>query len=121
MAVPTDTIDKLDETFQAIGQMCAGPTEEQWKTPTDLPNWTVQDNLSHLIGTEAMLQGMPHTEHRAADMSHTKNPIGESNEHEVDVRRSMSGGQVLASGASSPHCGSRPCAELTSRTSTHRR
>ena len=96
MTIPADTIDKLAETFAALSSLCAGFDEAQWNTPTDLPAWTVKDNLSHLIGTERMLQGLPTTEHRAVDTSMAKNAIGEANEHAVDARRSHSGAEVLA-------------------------
>jgi uncharacterized protein (TIGR03083 family) len=96
MPIPIDTVDKLDETFGAISRLGAGLTEQQWKTTTDLPGWTVQDNLSHLIGTERSLQGLPGTDHRAPDAPYVKNPIGEFNEREVDVRRSRPGADVLA-------------------------
>jgi uncharacterized protein (TIGR03083 family) len=92
----TDSVDKLQQLYAAISELGSQLTEAQWKTPSDLPGWTVQDNLSHLIGTERMLQGLPAAEHRAAPTDHVKNPIGEFNEHEVDVRRSSTGAQVLA-------------------------
>jgi uncharacterized protein (TIGR03083 family) len=95
MTIPTQTIDKLAQTWQAISELCADLTPQQWATPTDLPEWSVQDNLSHLIGTERLLQGLDRTTHRAADVSHTKNPIGEMNEHDVDSRRPLSGADVL--------------------------
>lgn len=94
--IPTQILDTLEHTWSSINTLCESLTEEQWKTPTQLPGWTVQDNLSHLIGTERMLQGLPATEHRASDMSFVKNPIGEFNEHEVDVRRDRPGAEVLA-------------------------
>lgn len=90
-----DTIDQLAETWQSISNLCAGLDEHQWKTPTDLPGWTVQDNLAHLIGTERMLQGLPPTEHRAQDADHVRNAIGAATEHEVDLRRSRTGAEVL--------------------------
>lgn len=96
MSIPTDTVDNLQQTFTAISTLGAGLTEEQWKAPTDLPAWNVQDNLSHLIGTERMLQGLPRTDHVATRTTHVKNPIGEMNENEVDARRAMSGADVLA-------------------------
>jgi uncharacterized protein (TIGR03083 family) len=96
VTIPTDTIDKLDETFRNISELCATLTEAQWKTPTDLPGWTVQDNLSHLIGTEAVLQGLPRGEHRAPEVEHVKNPIGRLNEDDVDLRRGRPGSEVLA-------------------------
>ena len=65
MPIPHDTIDKLEETFHALSDIGARLTEEQWKSPTDLPGWTVQDNYAHLIGTERMRQGLPATDRRA--------------------------------------------------------
>jgi uncharacterized protein (TIGR03083 family) len=94
--IPTDTIDKMADTFAAISTLGAALTPAQWQLPTDLPGWTVQDNLSHMVGTERMLQGLPATEHRSGEAAHVRNPIGEWNEHEVDVRRSRSGAEVLA-------------------------
>jgi uncharacterized protein (TIGR03083 family) len=94
--IPTQILDTLEHTWNSINSLCESLTETQWKTLTQLPGWTVQDNLSHLIGTERMLQGLPATEHRATDMSFVKNPIGEFNEHEVDVRRGRSGPEVFA-------------------------
>ncbi len=94
--IPTNIIDTLDHTWSSINTLCSSLSEEQWKTPTQLPGWSVQDNLSHIIGTERMLQGLSPTEHRADDLSFVKNPIGEFNEHEVDERRSKSGADVFA-------------------------
>lgn len=89
------TIDTLDDVFNSLSELGSRLTEDQWKSPTDVPRWTVQDNLSHLVAIERVLEGLPGTDHRANDTSHVRNPIGEANEHEVDVRRSMSGAAVL--------------------------
>jgi len=83
------------EALNALTELCAPLTEEQWKTDTDCPGWTVQDNISHLIGIERMLLGKPSTEHRAPKFDYIKNPIGEHNEHEIDARRSLSGSEVF--------------------------
>jgi uncharacterized protein (TIGR03083 family) len=56
----------------------------------------VQDNLSHLIGVERMLQGLPPTAHQAAGVDHVKNAIGVANENEIDARRDHSGAAVLS-------------------------
>lgn len=90
------TISKLYATWESIIDLCTTLDERGWKTMTRCPGWTVQDNLSHLIGTERMLAGLPATEHRSGALGHVKNPIGEFNEHEVDVRRALTGEQVLA-------------------------
>ena len=94
--IPTDSINKLASLFDSLSTFGASLTEAQWKTPTQLPGWTVQDNLSHIIGTERVLYGLPEFEHKASDLSNTKNPIGEMNEHHVDLRRSRSGAEVFA-------------------------
>ena len=94
--IPTDTIDKLEHTWRSLSTFCASLTEAQWKTASQLPHWTVQDNLSHIVGTEAGMQGIERSDHQASDLSHVKNPIGEMNEHDVDSRRGRSGAEVLA-------------------------
>ncbi|MHB1091221.1 MAG: maleylpyruvate isomerase family mycothiol-dependent enzyme, partial [Ilumatobacteraceae bacterium] len=81
--------------WSSIDLLCAPLTESQWKTPTACPGWSVQDIISHLIGIERVMMGMEPTEHRSSPHDYVKNPIGESNEHEVDSRRSLAGAQVL--------------------------
>jgi uncharacterized protein (TIGR03083 family) len=94
--IPQETIHKLEETWRSISDFCQTLTEEQWKTFTQLPQWTVQDNLSHLVAFEANFQGTPRPQHTAADKSHVKNELGSSNEDDVDVRRALLGAEVLA-------------------------
>ena len=53
--IPTDTIDKLEAIWRSVSALGAQLDEAQWKLPTDLAGWTVQDNLAHLIGTERRL------------------------------------------------------------------
>ena len=96
MAIPTDTIDKLEETYRSISALGAQLSEEQWKSPSELPGWTVQDNLSHLVGTERSLEGLPLSDREAPESGHVKNPIGAFNEREVDARRGRTGAEVLA-------------------------
>lgn len=94
--IPTETIDKLEQTWTSISEFCASLTEEQWKTMTQLPHWTVQDNLSHLIAFEAEFHGFARPDHVASDKSHVKNDLGSTNEDDVDFRRSRTGAEVLA-------------------------
>lgn len=93
--IPHETIDKLADTWQAVIDVCTGLTAGQWATATDCPGWSVQDNVSHLIGTERLLHGLPPTDHQMPAPEHVKNPIGEFNEREIDVRRSLTGDAVL--------------------------
>jgi uncharacterized protein (TIGR03083 family) len=89
------TLSTLYDTWDSTSALCAALDESQWKTMTRCPGWSVQDNVSHLIAVERMLAGLPPTEHRAEAADHVKNPIGEFNEHEVDVRRGLKGAEVL--------------------------
>ncbi len=94
--IPTETINKLAITFDSLNDLCTQLTEEQWSMPTQLPRWNVKDNLSHIIGTERVLYGLPEIEHKSNDLSDTHNPIGEMNEHHVDYRRPRTGAEVYA-------------------------
>ncbi len=91
-----EVVDKMEAVWRSIDALCANLTDEQWKTPTDCPNWSVQDQLSHLCAGEHGLLGRPPVEHTPRDLSHVKNEMGERNEASVDYRRSKSGPEVLA-------------------------
>lgn len=93
---PVDLVTMLLATWSSLDAMLGALDEPQWKSPTQCPGWSVQDTVSHLIATERLLAGDPSTTHRATDLAHTRNPIGEWNEHEVDSRRNLSGAAVLA-------------------------
>lgn len=94
--IPAHTLDTLELTFDSMTALAATFTEEQWKTPTLLPGWSVQDNYSHLIALERMLEGLPATQHRSPKFDYIKNPFGATNENEVDSRRHLAGAQVFA-------------------------
>jgi uncharacterized protein (TIGR03083 family) len=71
-------------------------TDEEWATPTEVPGWSVQDNLTHIAGLEWQLLGRPRPEHTIPDdLPHVKNEFGRHNEIWVDSRRSRTGAQVL--------------------------
>ena len=91
----TNYLDELFATWSSISELCEPLSESQWKTPTSCPGWTVQDIVSHLIGVERVLTGLQSTTHRSSPRDYVKNAMGESNEHEVDSRRSLSGTEVL--------------------------
>ena len=56
----------------------------------------MQDTLSHIIGTERFLEGLPLAPARTGTPDYVHNPIGELNENEVDARRGLPGEEVLA-------------------------
>ena len=90
-----ELVDRLEEVWASIDSMCANLTESQWKTPTDLPGWSVQDNVVHISAIESSILGRPAPDHTPPDYDHVKNDMGKNNEVWVDSRRSWSGEQVL--------------------------
>lgn len=88
-------VDLMEHVWSSIGSLCSSLTEAQWKTPTDCPGWSVQDQVSHLVGAESGILGNPRPDHTPQDTSHVKNDVGQSNEVVVDYRRSWAGQEVL--------------------------
>jgi uncharacterized protein (TIGR03083 family) len=92
---PTETTDQLEETWRSIIAVGRELSEDEWERPTDCPGWSVKDHVSHVIGTERMLQGLPAATVDVVDAPHVKNQIGEFNEREAVARRDRSGAEVL--------------------------
>ncbi|MPZ85597.1 MAG: maleylpyruvate isomerase family mycothiol-dependent enzyme [Actinophytocola sp.] len=80
----------IDELLGSLG-------DAQWTTPTALPGWSVQDNVSHIIGTECALTGEtpPPCAADVRGFSHVRNDIGAANEHWVQGLRGESPTTVL--------------------------
>ena len=90
-------VTALDETWHGLADAATGLTPAQWDSPTDLPGWTVKDNVSHVVGMELLLLGEPYPDHvLPADMPHIRNDAGRFMEVPVDVRRPVPGEAVLA-------------------------
>lgn len=89
-------LDLLDRCWSSVSDLLTDLGDEDWDRPTDLPGWTVRDNVAHMIGTERMLAGDATPEAPAAFGDHVRNPIGEVNEAWVDHYRSQSGADVHA-------------------------
>ena len=89
-------IDLLEAVWASTIALGHELGDDDWDRPTDLPGWTVKDNLAHIISTERMMQGEPSPEVTPAQTAHLRNPIGEMNELWVESYRAMSGPEVLA-------------------------
>ena len=85
----------MERVWRSIDSLCTPLTEAQWKTPTDCPGWSVQDQVSHLVGAESGILGNPRPDHTPKETGHIKNDVGHSNEVVVDYRRSWPGQKVL--------------------------
>lgn len=93
-----DRIDLLSQVMGSISQVASTFTDEDWDRPTDLPGWTVKDNLSHLASFEATAIGRPRADQSidVSRLAHVTNDFQAINEREVEVRRPLGGEQVLA-------------------------
>ncbi|MGH9012840.1 MAG: maleylpyruvate isomerase family mycothiol-dependent enzyme [Acidimicrobiia bacterium] len=91
-----ELVDRLEEVWRSVEQLCAGLDEAEWKTETECPGWSVQDNIAHLIGIESTIMGRAAPDHTPPELPHIKNDVGRRNEVWVDSRRDRSGAEVLA-------------------------
>jgi uncharacterized protein (TIGR03083 family) len=91
-----ELVDQLDEVWHSIAGLGADLGEAEWKTPTEVPGWTVQDNLTHVTALEWRLLGRADPDHElTGDPPHVKNDFGRVNEVFVDSRRGLSGAAAL--------------------------
>ena len=88
-------VDLQEAQLRALDDLCSSLTAEEWGMTTDCPGWSVQDHLSHVIGTELMILGRPAPEHDPGEKPWVRNPIGASNEVPVDYRRAWPPEKVL--------------------------
>lgn len=88
-------VDLLASEFASLDALCEELESSDWDTPTDLPGWSVRDNVAHVIGTERMLLGHDAPELPDGDYPHVASPLGEFNEAWVEFYRSKSGPDVL--------------------------
>ena len=90
-------VDALDEVWRSIDELGATLTEAEWKSPSELPGWSVQDNVVHLAAVEAMSMHHPWDDlDDPPDGEHVKNDFGVLNERAVHSRRSWRGADALA-------------------------
>lgn len=86
----------FEQTWQGVVSACTNLTPEQWATPTDLPGWSVKDNVAHIAGEESLLLGEPEPEHELPPgLDHLRHELARAIEVLVDVRRPLPGDEVL--------------------------
>lgn len=81
-----DPVSLLEQEFAALNVLCDELALQDWAKPTELPGWSVKDNLSHLCGTESWLLGRDRPDPVYA--GHVRNELGARNEGAVELRRS---------------------------------
>jgi uncharacterized protein (TIGR03083 family) len=83
------------QVFRDLEELLASLSPREWAAETECPGWSVQDNVSHIIGTESMLLGRDAPSHDPGTKPWVRNPIGEGNEIQVDYRRSWPPDKVM--------------------------
>jgi uncharacterized protein (TIGR03083 family) len=86
----------LAETWHSLAEACRGLSPDEWRRPTGCPGWSVQDQLSHLIGIERVLDGEPEPAWDEAPGTHVKNEFAAHNEKWIATRRERPGEDVWA-------------------------
>jgi uncharacterized protein (TIGR03083 family) len=90
------SIDNLAAVWSSISQLCASLDDGDWVRATACPGWDVQDQLSHLIGPEAIFLGRPMPSAIEIPPPYVKNDLGKLNEGSVAYRRGWAPKDVLA-------------------------
>jgi uncharacterized protein (TIGR03083 family) len=92
-----ELVDRLDEVWTSIEGFAPDLSDDEWARPTEVPGWSVQDNLVHLTAIESMLLGRPLPKADIADLpAHVKNDFGRANERWIESRRSWTGADCAA-------------------------
>jgi uncharacterized protein (TIGR03083 family) len=92
-----ELVDLLEFVWGSMADLGADLDVAEWKTATEVPGWSVQDNLAHIAGIEWSLLGRPAPEHSVPEtLPYLKNDVGRANEVFVDSRRPWEGARVLA-------------------------
>lgn len=82
--------------FAAVTDLARALDDDQWGRATCLPGWSVQDVLSHMIGTEMMLSGSPAPVADISHLDHMRNPVAEANEVWVESMRPLGGREMVS-------------------------
>ena len=78
----SDVLSGLFASWDTLDRLTTGLTDEQWQLPTPLPDWNVHAVVSHIIGTESVLQGIatPAPNVDVSALEHVRNDSGAMNE-----------------------------------------
>ncbi len=93
----SEVLPALFSSWDDIDHLVAPISEDQWRTPSALPGWSVHSLVAHMVGTESMLLGKPNPD-AGVDISqqqHVRNEIGAMNEAWVRHLSGESGADLL--------------------------
>jgi uncharacterized protein (TIGR03083 family) len=91
-----EILDAMEETCTSLEELLEVLEVADWHRPTGCPGWDVQDVVSHIIGLEDQLAGIPDPEHRLAE---GVDPPADGDllrfEIQVDFRRRLPPAEIL--------------------------
>lgn len=82
-------------TAQAVLDLGLTCHPDDFDLPTQCPGWTVKDQISHVVGVEAMLAGTPDEEVEVPDHPWIRSDFTRVIERAVEIRRPRSGHEVV--------------------------
>ena len=91
-----DLVDAFEQTARAVIDLGRGCGEDDLARPTDCPGWTVHDQLAHVVGVEAWLEGHKDPRVQLPQYDHIRSDLGKRIEYAVEVRRGHTGAEVIA-------------------------
>ena len=90
-----DLVEAFAHTTQAVIDLARSCSDDDLALPTECPGWTVHDQISHVVGVEAWLEGHKDPRVEMPPYEHIKNDIGKRVEYAVEVRRGRTGAEVV--------------------------
>ena len=90
-----DLVEAFAQTAQAVIGLGHGCGEQDLAQTTDCPGWTVHDQIAHVVGVEAWLEGHKDPRVDMPEYKHIRNELGKKVEYAVEVRRGRTGAEVV--------------------------
>jgi uncharacterized protein (TIGR03083 family) len=92
----SEVLSGLFGTWDSLDLLLTGLTEQQWRTPSALPGWSVHNVVAHIIGTESALHGInaPEADIDVSELDHVRNGVGVANETWVRHLGALSGAEL---------------------------
>jgi uncharacterized protein (TIGR03083 family) len=91
-----DLVEAFAHTAQAVVDLAHACSDDDLSRPTECPGWTVHDQISHVVGVEAWLEGHKDPRVEMPQYDHIRNDLGKKIEYAVELRRGRTGADVLA-------------------------
>ncbi|AKU18365.1 maleylpyruvate isomerase family mycothiol-dependent enzyme [Luteipulveratus mongoliensis] len=92
----SELVEAYAQTAQAVLDLAATCSEEDFAQPSSCPGWTVKDHVSHVSGLESALDGQVDPDVEVPDYPWLRHDMGRHMEQAVEVRRLWSGEEVVA-------------------------